>query len=82
MVSPAALSLEVVYRLWLGEMSLRMGRGTRRVRSCGLVRKWDSAREAVAGRGVGRESSARFIGAVLHRDSRREQLTSGMCAPV
>ena len=76
--SPAALSLEVVYRRARGEMSLRMGRGTRQVRSCGLVRKRDGSRGAVAVRGAGRETSARFIDALLHRDSRREQLTYGM----
>jgi hypothetical protein len=54
-----------------------MGRGTRQVRSCGLVRKRDGARGAFEMKGAGREISARFIDVLLHRDSRREQLTYG-----
>ena len=37
------MSARAMWRLWSEEMSLPMGRGTERVRSCGLVRKRDNA---------------------------------------
>jgi hypothetical protein len=54
-------------------MSLLMERGSRQVRSCGLVRKRDGAGRAVKGRGAKEtEISASVIDVLLHRDSRRE----------
>jgi hypothetical protein len=58
-------------------MSLPMGRGSRQVRSCGLVRKRDAGGTAAKVSTAEREISARLIDVLLIRDSRREQLTYG-----
>jgi hypothetical protein len=56
-------------------MSLPTGRGTRQVRSCGLVRKRDGSSRAAEMSGAGRGISVRFIDALLSRDSSSERLT-------
>jgi hypothetical protein len=59
-------------------MSLPIGRGSMRVRSCGLVRKRDGTVMAVKERDPEeREIGARFIGGLPNHDSRRAQLSHG-----
>ncbi len=81
-VADVELRSEVSYEKWLGEMSLPMGRGTGRVRSCGLMRRRDGAMLIVAERGAGRQISACCIDAFLSRDGRSEPLRWGMGPPV
>jgi hypothetical protein len=58
-------------------MSLLMGRGQTRVRSCGLVIKRDGAARAVKMRGAEREINARVSDVLLQRDRRRELYRHG-----
>jgi hypothetical protein len=55
-----------------------MGRGSRQVMSCGLVRKRHGAGRPVKVRGAEREISARLIDVLLIRDSRRKQRSHGV----
>jgi hypothetical protein len=64
-------------------MSLPMGRGSRQVRSCGLVRKRDGAGRAVKESGA-METGIRgsFIDVLLRRYSRRESRSHGEFAQI
>lgn len=53
-------------------MSLPTGRGSRQVRSCGLVRKRHARGRAAQVRSLEREIRARFSAVLLSRDSTRE----------
>ena len=60
-------------------MSLPTGRGSKQVRSCGLVRKWEGAGGPLEGRGAEeREINASLIDLLLMRDSRTEQRSLGV----
>jgi hypothetical protein len=54
-----------------------MGEGQKRVRSCSFVMKRDGAERAVKVRCDGGEISGSFMGILLNRYSRREQLDYG-----
>jgi hypothetical protein len=58
-------------------MSLPMGRGSRQVRSCGLVRKRDARGRAAKVRYLEREIRARFSAVLLSRDSKGNRNGAG-----
>jgi hypothetical protein len=62
-------------------MSLPTGRGSRQVRSCGLLSKRHGVGKAVKVKYAEREISASFIDVLLHRDSRRESHRNDKFAP-
>jgi hypothetical protein len=53
-------------------MSLPIGRGSKQVKSCGLLRKRDGAGRAVKVRAAEKEINARFSDVLFNRDSRTE----------
>ena len=60
-----------------------MGRGSKQVKSCDLLRKRDGAGRAIKERGIKEtEISARFIDVLLYRHNRRESHKPDECAQV